>query len=56
MKKIFFLFLFSFLSYVSFSQVDPPDDEEDEIPIDGFVSVLIAGGIGYGYKLTRKVK
>lgn len=56
MKKIFFLFLFSFLSYVSFSQVDPPDDEEDEIPVDGFVSVLVATGVAYGYKLTRKVK
>lgn len=56
MKKIFFLFIFAFLSNVSLAQVDPPADEEDQVPIDGFVSILIASGLAYGYKLTRKGK
>lgn len=56
MKKIFFLFIFAFLSNVLLAQVDPPDDEDDQVPIDGFVSVLIASGLAYGYKLTRKEK
>ena len=48
------IILFSCLPYLTFAQ--PPDSNPEgdpDLPIDGGVGVLIAAGIGYGFKKMR---
>jgi hypothetical protein len=58
MKKttIYCFFLLSVMTM--YGQIDPPDDEDGdgEIPIDGFISLIIGLGGAYSYKLIRKNK
>jgi hypothetical protein len=37
------------------SQPPPPDDPSD-VPVDGGLSLLIAGGVGYGIYRLKKAK
>ncbi len=36
--------------------IDDPGGDPDSAPIDGGLSLLIAGGVGYGVKKLRKKK
>lgn len=38
------------LPAITNAQVDPPADPNDNVPIDGGLSILLAAGIGYGVK------
>ena len=52
--KIIFLFMI-FLSISGILHAQPPDNgDPDSAPIDGGLSLLIAGGVGYGVKKMKK--
>ncbi len=58
MKKLLLLIAL-FCSFSAFAQLDPGGTPDVGTPIDGGVSLLIAGAIGYGvkkYKEERKKK
>lgn len=50
MKKHTFLSAIFVLSFAAICQDEAPPDEEEPIPIDGGVSLLIASGIALGAK------
>ena len=54
-EKIIFLFIV-FISITSLLQAQPPIPgiDPNTAPIDGGLSLLIAGGVGYGVKKIRE--
>jgi hypothetical protein len=53
---LYSLFLFIF-STTSFAQgPPPPPDDPSDVPIDGGLGFIVAGGIGYGIYQSRKNK
>ena len=52
--KIIFLFMI-FLSISGILHAQPPNNgDPDSAPIDGGLSLLIAGGVGYGVKKIKE--
>lgn len=58
MKKIFLTAFVAFLlvPVITFAQFDPGGDPDGEVPLDGGVTLLVAGGIVYGIKKIRNKK
>ena len=56
MKKIVFIctLVLGLAVTKSWAQPDPPDPSD--IPVDGGLSFLIAGGVGYGIYRLKKAK
>lgn len=52
MKKLIFLIIFLGVSFAVQAQPEFDPDQED-VPIDGGISVLLAAGLGYGAKKAR---
>ncbi len=52
LRKLFFTFMITLGVICAYGQTPPPDDEEDNIPIDGGISLLAVAGLAYA---TRKV-
>jgi hypothetical protein len=52
-KIVYLLIVFLFISGIIHAQPTDPGGEVDA-PIDGGLSLLIAGGIGYGVKKIRE--
>jgi hypothetical protein len=51
MKKIFLIFIMSLITIAAYCQEDGPP--EDQIPIDGGVSLLFALGAAWGIKKLK---
>ncbi|MEY3677890.1 MAG: hypothetical protein RI924_31 [Bacteroidota bacterium] len=54
MKKFIFLIIFLGLFFSVHAQPDFDPDQND-VPIDGGISLLLAAGLGYGAKKARDV-
>jgi hypothetical protein len=53
MKKILLAILL-ISSINSFSQADDPADGDAQVPVDGGLSLLLAGGAAYGIRMLNK--
>ena len=58
MKRLQFLFIFFALSLPAIAQTNPPDGGDgdgtvNDVPLDGGLTVLIAGAIAYGVKKRK---
>ncbi len=58
MKRLKFLFIFFALSLPAIAQTNPPDGGDgdgtvNDVPLDGGLTVLIAGAIAYGVKKRK---
>ena len=54
-KIIYLLIVILYLSkYAVYAQPAAPGNDPDSAPIDGGLSLLIAGGVGYGVKKLRE--
>ena len=58
MKRLKFLFIFFALSLPAIAQTNPPDGGDgdgtvNDVPLDGGLTVLIAGAIAYGVKRRK---
>jgi hypothetical protein len=57
MKRIVFIFtLVVSLGLTKVWSQPPPPDDPGDVPIDGGLSFLIAGGVGYGIYRFKKAK
>jgi hypothetical protein len=57
MKSLLFLVILVFMCMNAHTQAPPPPEDEDpDAPLDGGVTLLIAGGIGYGLKKACRMK
>lgn len=54
MKKTFLILTISLLSVIAYSQDEGPP--EDQIPIDGGISLLFAAGAAWGIKKLKDKK
>lgn len=60
MKQIILVFLMAFLSIAAFAQTNPPDGgggdgTVNDVPLDGGLTLLVAGAITYGIKQKKKI-
>ena len=53
-KKTLCLFSLFMLPICCFAEPDPFDEDAEDVPIDGGISMLVAAGIGYGIKKMYK--
>ena len=54
-KIIYLLIVILYISkYTVYAQPTAPGNDPDSAPIDGGLSLLIAGGVGYGVKKLRE--
>lgn len=53
MNRIFFLFAFLLVAGIAMAQ---PNNPSNPVPLDGGLSLLIAGGAALGYKMYKGKK
>ena len=49
-----FIIIIAITSIKAHAQITDPGSDPDSAPIDGGLSLLIAGGVGYGIKKVRE--
>jgi len=50
LKTVLAILYFIFVPFMLYAQAGPPGDDTVDTPLDGGVSLLIAGGVAYGMK------
>jgi hypothetical protein len=58
MKRLHILFILIALSLPAFAQTNPPDGGDgdgsvNDVPLDGGLTILVAGAIAYGVKKRK---
>ena len=60
MKQFLLLFVFSIITLSAFAQTNPPDGgggdgTVNDVPLDGGLTLLVAGAVAYGIKHKKKL-